>query len=458
MFRRASGSLLPLFAVCAIAAQPWLGGCAPTHGPAETKGGPAAQRAEYGSAGAAPVSVTPTAVDDTSLPLVQVRPSTAQGRGAPPRVAIVGAEQQSRLEPVRRRPEPLLYGLLTGHEPFVGETFPGRHRRVRTYTVAQADSPLGDSRPLTREEIEREAERSQALEARIQEELEHNERLLRDIQREEEAPAGRQKVDERLLSERADPRAAPETPAERSLPRAIFDEDKLEIPRGDKTWKNASRLEITRRTLDADQDGHAEQIRYYTRKDDVLMRIEKDRNFDGRIDTWDRYEDGKLTRRALDSNDDGLPDTWEEFDGTHMTGRVIDRDHDGARDAWFIYRQGSLIEERHDPDNDGEVDLVSTFEQRRRINTREDRSGDGAFDTWTTYRIVMGRELPSRIERDTLADGKPNVFETYIAIESVAVLSEKEEDNDGDGQIDITSFYENGKLKRREISDPSLLP
>jgi hypothetical protein len=38
------------------------------------------------------------------------------------------------------------------------------------------------------------------------------------------------------------------------------------------------------------------------------------------------------------------------------------------------------------------------------------------------------------------------------------VLARREEDKNGDGNIDITSIYENGRLKTREISDPSLVP
>ncbi len=33
----------------------------------------------------------------------------------------------------------------------------------------------------------------------------------------------------------------------------------------------------------------------------------------------------------------------------------------------------------------------------------------------------------------------------------------KEEDKNGDGSVDITSYYENGKLVRKEVSDPSVL-
>ena len=46
------------------------------------------------------------------------------------------------------------------------------------------------------------------------------------------------------------------------------------------------------------------------------------------------------------------------------------------------------------------------------------------------------------------------------------MLLRREEDKNGDGVIDVTSFYEKdvtsfyekGKLQRREISDPALVP
>ena len=33
----------------------------------------------------------------------------------------------------------------------------------------------------------------------------------------------------------------------------------------------------------------------------------------------------------------------------------------------------------------------------------------------------------------------------------------REEDRNGDGEIDVRSIYENGKLKSREAADPELL-
>jgi hypothetical protein len=37
------------------------------------------------------------------------------------------------------------------------------------------------------------------------------------------------------------------------------------------------------------------------------------------------------------------------------------------------------------------------------------------------------------------------------------VIVRKEEDSNGDGSVDVTSFYEKGKLVRKEVSDSSVL-
>ena len=397
-------------------------------------------------------------VDQTRLPVVAVVPNNPTGHGTEPSIAIVGAEQQSRLEPIRRRPAPLLYGLLTGHEPFLGEVEPGRRRGV-TYKVAGVNGTVTDAtsaKPATAEEIERQAERSRALEAQILQELEKNEHLLEQMQASEEAETV--PPTDANLAERADPRAAPTTPAERTLPAAIFDEERIEIESGDAVWNNTSKLKLTTRVLDADRDGNPEQIRYYTRKDEILLRVEKDIDYDGQIDTWDDYEDDQIVQRISDTKHDGQPDTWARYRGAYMIERSVDRNGDGVKDAFFTYQQGSLVEESHDSDNDGVIDLVTTYESRIRVATREDRNGDGQIDTWSTFQLSKGREVLKRVERDTKATGRPDVFETYAAVDGEAVLALREEDADGNGTIDIKSVYENGRLVRREISDPTLLP
>jgi hypothetical protein len=304
-----------------------------------------------------------------------------------------------------------------------------------------------------------EAARGDALESEIEAELRRQEELMQQIDGPGSAVVrgSPERPDDASLAERADPRVAPRAPRERALPLAIFDRDTATLPAG--TWEGQSReLELVVRSLDADQDGKPEQIRYFDERSGELLRMEQDRDYDGDIDTWSTFAAGELARRLLDTNDDGEPDAWEEYRGDRMTAREVDRDGDGTRDAFYSYQGDSLVEEKHDADNDGAFDLIVSYAARLRTKVVEDRDRDGRPDSWTFYREHDGDEVVVRIERDSDGSGKPDVFETYTIVDGEPVLAKREEDKNQDGSIDITSIYENGKLVKREISDPSLVP
>jgi hypothetical protein len=262
-------------------------------------------------------------------------------------------------------------------------------------------------------------------------------------------------TDEDNLEQRADTRLAPNAPADRNLPVAIFDSEEIEVPPG--TIGNAETMIVIQRTLDADRDDHPEQIRYIDKATGQMFRKEADRDYDGAIDTWQSYVSGSLEARTLDTNGDGSADTWEKYQAGRMTERIIDRNGDGRQDAFYTYSGLSLVEEKHDRNDDGEFDHVVTYQGRRKTRSREDRSGDGNFDTWTTYAVVNGKDLPSSIKRDSNASGKVDIIETYETASGKPVVSKREEDTTGDGAIDVTSIYRNGKLHRKEFADPILV-
>jgi hypothetical protein len=349
---------------------------------------------------------------------------------------------------------PLLYGLLTRHDPFgraqQSESGPPGARREVTVAQASAAGPQPD--------LEQEGARGEVLEQQIEAEIRRQQDLLRQIDEAEaqastapeapEEPPGGGPV--------ADPRVAPSAPVQRELPLAIFEAERAVVPAG--AWGNAAEIEVLRRVLDADRDGLPEQVRYYDPRGELLLRQEQDTDYDGRIDAWLGYQGGQLATRELDTSGDGRADSFERYAGGRMQERSIDRDGDGVRDASYLYQGESLQEERHDRNNDGRPDRVIRYQERRRSSSEEDEDGDGRFDTWTTFQVVGGRELPARIERDTQGRGRADVFETYEARGGQATLAKREEDRNGDGVIDVTSLYEDGKLVRRVISDPSLVP
>ena len=256
--------------------------------------------------------------------------------------------------------------------------------------------------------------------------------------------------------ELADPRVASPAPVERELPGEIFDTSRVEIAPG--RWGNSEPIQAIRQLLDADGDGKPELVRYVERESGLLIRQEEDRNYDGVTDAWSSYEAGRIVSRILDGNDDGSPDVWERYRDGLLSSRELDRNDDGVKDVFYRYRGDSLSEEKHDADNDGVVDLIIVYRARLRVRAEEDVDRDGRMDTWTRYVSPAGVERIARIERDERGRGFADTFETFETVDGRAVLLRREEDLDGDGEIDLVSFYVDGKLRRRQISNPDAVP
>jgi antitoxin component YwqK of YwqJK toxin-antitoxin module len=127
----------------------------------------------------------------------------------------------------------------------------------------------------------------------------------------------------------------------------------------------------------------------------------------------------------------GAPVVLEYDENEQVVLKKSDTDGDGVHDESIHYRDGVPTRSESDTDGDRKLDLWITFDPRGR---------------------------PLLEERDTNGDGKPDTFETYEQIAGKPSLKQRDEDKNGDGTIDVKSVYENGKLKQREISDPTLMP
>ena len=297
-----------------------------------------------------------------------------------------------------------------------------------------------------------------SVEDEIQRELQRQEELLREIDKEATTRgASRASVapTEAEIDVKSDPRSAPAAPRLRALPDSVFEEKHTSIPSPDGKGKRS----VLARSLDADRDGHPEELRYFDEKTAQLVRADEDRDYDGRFDVWSRYEGGALAERELDENGDGKPDTWERYANGRMISREVDRDGNGARDAFYLYQGDALVEERHDTRGTGKIDRIVRYERRHITRTEEDRDGKGQLDSWSTYGLAAnGAEVVVRVERDTTGDGKPDVFESFEQQDGKTVLVRREEDVNQDGTADVISIYDKGKLVKREITDPSLTP
>jgi hypothetical protein len=250
----------------------------------------------------------------------------------------------------------------------------------------------------------------------------------------------------RLEREATDEVMAPRRPFERSLPDSIFDREPRVVGRARKLVK----------ILDADGDKRPEIEIVLDEATGERESRSEDTNYDGRLDTQNVYESGKIVLRTEDTNHDGRPDLRIAYGaGEVATQKIVDTNYDGRDDAFFRYADGTLSYEERDLNEDGRVDRRVEYEGRSRLRDLEDTDGQGEWDVWTYYDASA---KPNRVEKDTNADGAVDLWEFYDGPDAAQmVIVKRDEDLDKDGSVDISSYYEQGRLTRREVLNPSAL-
>ena len=121
-----------------------------------------------------------------------------------------------------------------------------------------------------------------------------------------------------------------------------------------------TRLILICREADLNGDGRKDVFRFYD-DEGSPEREEQDRNFDGKLDQIQHFEDGHVALRELDENGDGLVDskTWFENGGPSRTERDMagrstkDKWHP---DRWEYFEKGRVVRVGTDLDGDSRVD------------------------------------------------------------------------------------------------------
>lgn len=116
------------------------------------------------------------------------------------------------------------------------------------------------------------------------------------------------------------------------------------------------------REIDTNLDGIKDVVRTFNPKGEALHE-ESDRNYDGRIDLWINFVDGRLAQEDVDTNNDGKPDVWKFYVNGQLQRIRRDRNFDGKADIWEIYARGRLERVGLDDSFDGHVDRWDRDEQ-----------------------------------------------------------------------------------------------
>ncbi|MBN1944198.1 MAG: hypothetical protein JW797_00925 [Bradymonadales bacterium] len=141
---------------------------------------------------------------------------------------------------------------------------------------------------------------------------------------------------------------------------------------------NSLRIEgLTSVAYDLDQDGENDQWCYYDGGTNVLVRVERDIDFDGRIDLYEHYDrQGRLVEEEM-----------------HL-------DFDRRIDVVRYYRGDTLVRRELATGFDGRFTLAVQYDARGEVlRIEQDTDGDGRFDT-----LLGGSEIAGGAQnRDGLA-------------------------------------------------------
>ena len=379
-----------------------------------------------GCAARAPAPAEPAATPPGATLLDQTAPAAArageEGEAGAPDAPAQAAGRPGKL---------LIYSAITGH-----------------VALDEADAAQDPTLSPAQREVARAAE----IENEIAGELERQEQ----IESTEQAPTAPAHAPPPTPEDPAR-LAAAAAPVDRELPKELFAETTVTIAKGE--WGNANELEVLRRALDADRNGSPEEIRYVDPRTGMLLRVEQDQDFDGAMDTWKTYSAGALSVLVRDESGDGRADLWERYQDGRLVQLAADGDRDGVRDLFLRYQGADLVERLEDANDDGAIDRIVSYQGRHRVKSDEDQNHNGKLDTWTTFAVVDGVEVVTRIARDSRDEGRPDVFETYETHNGETRLVRREEDPNRDGKVDVVSVYdERGRLVQRAISDDALAP
>ena len=137
----------------------------------------------------------------------------------------------------------------------------------------------------------------------------------------------------------------------------------------------------TLKEVDLDVDaGRREHVRVRVEGSNIAV-VERDRDGDGRTDTWEYYDPNKkLVKVGFALAGDGVLNAWAYRGGDGEISKVeVSTRRDGVVDRWEYYEKGQLARVDEDTDHDGKVDRWSTYD------------GGILMDTSTT---ALGRRPP----------------------------------------------------------------
>lgn len=125
----------------------------------------------------------------------------------------------------------------------------------------------------------------------------------------------------------------------------------------------------------------------YDEKTGRLGRLAYDANGNGRPDSWSYMDGTAVLRVEIDKDEDGRIERWEYYGPDQKLEKVgISRQNDGQVDAWaYQSADGTLAKMETSANRDGKVTRTEFYKNGDLVRSEEDTDGDGVVDKWETF-------------------------------------------------------------------------
>jgi len=131
------------------------------------------------------------------------------------------------------------------------------------------------------------------------------------------------------------------------------------------------------REIDTNLDGVKDTVRNFNAKGEATKE-DSDTDYDGKLDVWSTFVNGRMSEEDVDTNHDGVADVWKVYVDGKLSRIKRDRNFDGKPDVWEIYSNGQLERMGIDDNFDGHVDRWDRDESLREGATGGGGGGAGA--------------------------------------------------------------------------------
>ena len=157
----------------------------------------------------------------------------------------------------------------------------------------------------------------------------------------------------------------------------------------------------------------------YDKKTGRLRRLSYDSNKNGTPDSFAYMDEAKVLRVEIDKDEDGRIDLWEYYDADQRLEKVaVSRLTNGQVDEWaYEGPNGTVAKIEMSTRQDGKVQRTEFYERGALAHAEEDTDGNGTVDKWEAY----ANGVLASVAFDTEGAGRPTRRLVYQADGKVRV-------------------------------------